>query len=202
MKRNLRHFLLGVTTMTVFKGTGFYHVGAANTNRIVDVQVAVTAGGINDVFLFLKGNNAFHPWIGAISAPTTNEKIAQYRVDYIVRYLSIYAIPVGVRIVDVDNGGAETGNGIVISYETYVSNVFPSVADITDAYGMADRTPKVKDGLQTLADNCTFNASLDGGGTKLFAVNPALSDGTASTAVAIGTAASSLTVTLLTPSMY
>ena len=188
--------------MTVFKGTGFYHVGATNTNRIVDILVAV-ANNADAVFAFLKGNNAFHPWIGQNSAPTTNDKIAQYRVDYIVRYLSIYAIPVGLRIVDMaDFGGSNTANGLIISYETYVSNVFPDVTDIVDAYGLADRSAKTKDGLQTLADNCTFNASLDGGSTKLFAVNPHLSDGTVSTSAAIGTAASSLVVTLQTPSMY
>lgn len=189
--------------MTVFKGSGFYHVEAANTNRQVRVQVAVAGGGISNVFAFLKGNNAFHPWIGQNTSPTTNDKIAQYRIDYLVRYLSIYAIPVGVEVVSVNNGGGETNNGIVITYETYVSNVFNGTADdLVDTKGMADRPAKTKDGLQDLADNCTANASLDGGSTSLFAINPHLADGTASTAVAIGTVAASMTVTILTPSMY
>lgn len=192
--------------MTVFKGTGFYHVEAMNTNRQVGIQV-VAGSGISNVFGFLKGNNAFHPFIGAISAPTVNQKIAQYRVDYIVRYLSIYAVPVSLRIADVVVGGGEVQNALIISYETYVSNVFPATSGtldepITDKFGKADRPAKTKLGLQGLADACTANASLDGGSTHLFAINPHLSDGTASTAVAIGTVASSLTVTLLTPSMY
>lgn len=187
--------------MTVVRGMGYYHVGAANTNRTIDVQVACNAG-VTNVFGFLKGDNAFHPWIGAISAPTVNQKIAQYRIDYIVRYLSIYAIPVGVKVTDVDLGSSETNNAIVITYETYVSNVFPSAADIVDAYGKADRPAKTKAGLQTLADNCAANASLDGGSTKLFAVNPHLADGTVSTAVVIGIVPGSLNVTMLTPTMY
>lgn len=193
--------------MVVFKGTGFYHVEAANTNRQVDIQV-VGPTGKSDIFLFLKGNNAFHPWIGQTASPTTNQKIAQYRADYVVRYLSIYAIPVAVRIASVVVGGGETNNALIISYETYVSNVFPVTSGTTltepilDVLGKADRTAKSKIGLQGLADSCVANASLDGGGTKLFAVNPALSDGTVSTAAVVGVAAGTLTVTCLTPSMY
>lgn len=183
--------------MTVFKGTGFYHVGAGNTNRQVFFQVVAQAN-LSDCFLFLKGNNAFHPWIGQISNPTTNQKIAQYRVDYIVRHLSIYAIPVYVAISDVDQGNSETGNAVILGYETFVGNALPDENDISDTLGMADRPVKTKDGLQTLATAMIGSASLDGGNTLLYAVNPALSDGTASTAPAI----TSLTVTRLTPSMY
>jgi hypothetical protein len=192
--------------MTVFKGMGFYHVEAMNTNRIVDIQVVAPAGQSN-VFLFLKGDNAFHPFIGRIAAPTVNQKIAQYRVDYVVRYLSIYAIPVGVWITDVNLGGSETNNALKIQYETYVSNVFPVTSGtldepITDLYGLADRAAKTKVGLQGLADLCVANASLDGGQTLLYAVNPKLSDGTASTAAVVGVAPGTFTVTTLTPSMY
>lgn len=183
--------------MTVFKGSGFYHVGAANTNRQVFFQV-VAQGGLSDCFLFLKGNNAFHPWIGQIANPTTDQKIAQYRVDYIVRHLSIYAIPVYVGIADVDVNGGETGNAVQIAYETYVGNALPDEQDIVDTLGMADRPVKTKDGLQTLATAMLSTASLDGGNTLLFGANPALADGTVSGAAQI----TSLTVSRLTPSMY
>ncbi len=178
--------------MTVFKGSGFYHVGAVNTNRLVSFQIAAQ-GGLSDVFLFLKGNNAFHPWIGSISSPTTNQLIAQYRADYVVRHLCIYAIPVEIAILDFDQGGGETANALKISFETYVSHVFEDETDIVDTLGMADRAAKTKPGLQTLATALLTNASLDGGGTQLFAVNPNLADGTASTASAV----TSLTVTKL-----
>lgn len=192
--------------MTVFKGSGFYHVEAMNTNRQIDIQVLAPSGQ-SDVFLFLKGNNAFHPFIGRISSPTVNQKIAQYRVDYLVRYMTIYAIPVGVWIMDVDQGGSETANALKIQFETYVSNVFPMTSGaldepITDKYGKADRSAKTKVGLQGLADLCVENASLDGGVTKLYAVNPHLADGTASTAAAVGITAGTFTVSSLTASMY
>lgn len=179
--------------MSVIKGTGFYHVEAANTNRQVFFNVVATPAAAN-VFGFLKGNNAFHPWIGRIDSPTVNQLIAQYRTDYIVRYLSQYAIPVYSAVATT----TDANDTVVIGYETYVSNVFPSVADITDAYGMADRPAKTKPGLQTLATSLITTASLDGGGTLLFAVNPHLADGTVSTAPAI----TGLTVTMMTPSMY
>lgn len=193
--------------MTVLRGTGFYHVEAANTNRQVDIQI-VGPTGKSDIFLFLKGNNAFHPWISQISSPTVNQKIAQYRADYLVRYLSIYAIPVAVRIASVVVGGGETNNALVISYETAVSNVFPVTSGTTltepilDLLGKADRTAKSKIGLQALADSCVANASLDGGVSKLFAASPNLSDGTVTTAAVIGITAATFAVTCLTPSMY
>lgn len=182
--------------MAFFKGSGFYHVGAANTNRQVTFQVKAQAG-LSDCFLFLKGNNAFHPWINQIAAPTTDQKIAQYRVDYIARYLSIYAILVGVEIVDAPYTN-ETGNGVNLTFENYVSNSLPDEMDIVDSLGKADRPAKTKDGLQTLATALLSTASLDGGVTPLYALHPALADGTVSTAPLI----SSLTVTRLTPSMY
>jgi hypothetical protein len=169
--------------MTTFKGSGFYHVGATATNRQVTFQIKAQAG-LSNCFLFLKGNNAFHPWVGQISAPTTNQKIAQYRVDYIVRALTIYAIPVAVKIVDAAYTN-ETGNAVQITFETLVSSVFANENDIADTLGMADRAVKTKDGLQTLATDLLAVASLDGGGTFLYAVNAALADGTASTAAAI-----------------
>lgn len=179
--------------MTVIKGTGFYHVEAANTNRQVFFNVAATPSAAN-LFGFLKGNNAFHPFIGTNNAPTANQLIAQYRTDYVVRYLSQYAVPVYVALALTSNAN----DTVVVAYETYVSNVFPSVSDIVDQYGMADRPAKTKPGLQTLATGLLTLASLDGGGTLLFAANPNLSDGTASTAPAI----TALTVTMMTPSMY
>lgn len=193
--------------MTVIKGTGFYHVEAANTNRVVDIQV-VGPSGISNIFAFLKGNNAFPPFIGEISSPTVNQKIAQYRIDYLVRYMSIYAIPVGVTVTSVVVGGGEVNNALLIKYETYVSNVFPVSSfptlqePITDAYGLADRNAKTKTGLQGLADLCVENASLDGGTTHLYAANPNLSDGTPTTAANIGITSGTFTVTTLTHSMY
>jgi hypothetical protein len=178
--------------MTVFKGMGFYHVEAANTNRFVTFRVAAQAG-VSNCFTFLKGNNAFHPWVGQISAPTANQLIAQYRVDNIVRRLCVYAIPISIAIIDFDRGGAETANAVTISYETLVSNYLPSVSDIVDTLGMADRAAKTKLGLQSIATAMLATASLDGGGTLLFAVNPSLADGTTSTAPAI----TSLTVAKL-----
>lgn len=180
--------------MTVFKGTGFYHVEAANTNRQVTFSVVAAGGGATNAFLFLKGNNAFHPWVGQVSAPSVNQKIAQYRLDYIVRALSIYAIPVGVTISQT-NVAADTVN---ITYETFVGDALPDETDIVDLLGMADRAAKTKDGLQTIATALISTASLDGGSTLLYAVNPSLSDGTASTAAVI----TGLTVSRVTPSMY
>lgn len=179
--------------MTVIKGTGFYHVEAANTNRQVFFNVVATPAAAN-LFGLLKGNNAFPPWIGQNTAPTTNQLIAQYRTDYVVRYLSQYAIPVYVALTQT----TDANDTVVIAYETYVSNVFFSTADITDEYGLADRPAKTKPGLQTLATNLIGLASLDGGTTLLYSANPNLSDGTPSTAPAI----TALTVTMLTPSMY
>jgi len=173
--------------MAVFKGSGFYHVEAANTPRIVTFQVKAQAG-LSNCFLFLKGNNAFHPWVGQIPAPTTNQKIAQYRVNYIVRALTIYAIPVAIKIVDAPYT-SETGNAVRITFETAVSMVYAADPngenDIVDTLGMADRPVKTKKGLQTLATDLLGLASLDGGSTLLYAINPKLADGTASTAVAI-----------------
>lgn len=178
--------------MTFFKGSGFYHVGAVNTNRMVSFVVSAPATVV-DVFAFLKGNNAFHPWIGQNTSPTTNDKIAQFRADYIVRYLCIYGIPVEIAVIDYDLGNGETGNAIKISFETLIGNAYPDESDIVDTLGMADRAPKTKPGLQSLADDCVSDASLDGGDTQLFDVNPALADGTVSSAVAIA----ALTVTKL-----
>jgi hypothetical protein len=185
---------LGDNNMTVFKGSGIYHVGALNTNRQVLFSVVAAGAGATNGFLFLKGNNAFHPWIGQTTAPTTNQLIAQYRADYVVRYLSQYSIPIFTAISQT-SVAADT---ITIGYETYVSNVLPAVTDIVDLYGKADRAAKTKPGLQTLATGLLSTASLDGGATLLFAANPNLADGTVSTAGVM----SGLTVTLLTPSMY
>ncbi len=183
--------------MTVLKGTGFYHVGAANTNRQVTFAFQAIAGGVGiaNAFLMLKGNNAFHPWPGNINAPTTNQLIAQYRADYLVRYVSIYAIPVAIAVTEGTANTPAAADTLTITYETYVSSVLPSVSDIADTHGMADRPVKTKSGLQTLATACVANASLDGGNTLLYAVNAALANGTASTAVAI----TSIAVTMLTP---
>lgn len=183
--------------MAFFKGSGFYHVGSTNTNRQVTFQV-VPQANVSDCFVFLKGNNAFHPWIGALTSPTVNQRIAQYRVDYICRHLSIYAILVGVDIADVDLGNSETGNGLHLTFENFVSNSLPDNNDIVDQLGMADRPAKTKDGLQTLASALLASASLDGGTTLLFAANPSLPDGTATTAPVI----SALSVSRLTPTMY
>jgi hypothetical protein len=179
--------------MTVIKGTGFYHVEAANTNRQVFFSIVATPAAAN-LFTLLKGTHAFPPYVGQNQAPTTNQLIAQYRVDYVVRYISQYAIPVYTSL----STTTDANDTINIAYETFVSNVFPSVSDITDAYGLADRPAKTKPGLQTLATDIITLASLDGGSTLLYAANPNLSDGTASTAPAI----TALTVTMLTPSMY
>jgi hypothetical protein len=186
--------------MTVIKGTGFYHVEAANTNRQVFYNIVATPAAAN-LFGFLKGTNAFHPFIGQNNAPTTNQLIAQYRADYIVRYLTQWAIPVYVALAQT----TDANDTLVLAFETYVSNVFgvgvghtSGVGDIVDQLGMADRSAKTKDGLQTLATDLLALASLDGGSTLLYAANPNLSDGTASTAPAI----TALTVTMMTPSMY
>jgi hypothetical protein len=176
--------------MVVQKGTGFYHEEAVNTNRITSFSIVATgAVYTSPVFLFLKGNNAFPPWIGQNASPTVNQKIAQYRADYVIRFLSIYAIPVATLIFLT----TYAGDSVKISYETYISNVLPSVADIVDTLGIADRPIKTKPGLQTLATNLVSTASLDGGATLLFAANPNLSDGTPSTAQVVTT----LTVTAL-----
>jgi hypothetical protein len=190
--------------MTVFKGTGFYHVEAARTNRQTHFSVVATGAGATNGFLFLKGNNAFHPWIGQNSAPTTNQLIQQYRADYLVRYLSQWAIVVETAI----STTSVANDTLNIAFETYVSNALPNsttnqgpgtgAGDITDLYGLADRVAKVKPGLQTLATNLLTLASLDGGATLLYAANPNLSDGTASTAGVMTT----LVVTALTTSMY
>ncbi len=186
--------------MTVLKGTGFYHIEAANTNRQVSFAFQAIAGGVGvaNAFLLLKGNNAFHPWPGNINAPTTNQLIAQSRVDYLTRYVSIYAIAVGIAVTTGTANTPATADTLVITYETYVSSVFSvsgGVNDIVDLLGKADRPAKTKSGLQTLATACVANASLDGGGTLLFALNPNLSTGTVSTAPAI----TSIIATELTP---
>lgn len=180
--------------MTVIKGTGFYNVEASNTNRQVTFSIVAGGGGATNAFLFLKGNNAFHPWIGQISAPTTNQKIQQYRANYVIRALSVYAIVVGAEIATT-NVANDTIN---LTFETYVGNALPDQTDISDTLGVADRTAKTKDGLQTIATSLISSASLDGGSTLLFSANPHLPDGTASTAGAI----TSLTVTRVTSSMY
>ncbi len=192
--------------MTVIKGTGFYHVEAANTNRQVFYNIVATPAAAN-LFALLKGSNAFPPFAagaGYNASPTANQLVAQYRVDYLVRYLSQWAIPVYVAIAQT----TDAADTVVLGFETYVSNVFPNsstnqspgtgAGDITDHYGLADRTAKTKPGLQTLATNLLALASLDGGASLLYAVDPFLSDGTATTAPAI----TALAVTLMTPSMY
>lgn len=164
--------------MVVQAGTGLYNVGAANTNRIKRFSVE---SSVANAFLFLRGNNAFYPFVGQNNAPTANQKIAQARVDAIVRRLTLYAPLVGLSIVN----GAQTASMLHIWFETSESNVYPAATDIADTLGMADRAVKTKAGLQTMATYVVANATLDGGATFLFAINPSLSDGTASTAPAI-----------------
>jgi hypothetical protein len=180
----------------MFQGSGYYHIGATNTNRQVAFTVTAQAG-LSNCFLFLKGNNAFHPYTDAIASPTVNQQIAQHRVNAIARHLSVWANVVGVEIATVPYTN-ETNNAVRLIFETYVSDVLPDEADIDDTLGMADRTPKTKDGLQTLATALLTTASLDGGNTLLFEVNPALHDDTVSTAAAITT----LTVARETGTMY
>jgi hypothetical protein len=181
--------------MTVIKGTGFYHVEAANTNRQVSFafQAIAAAAGVA-AFGLLKGTNAFPPWSAALSAPTINQLIAQYRVDYLVRYVSIYAIPVGVYVTEGTANTPTPNDTVVITYETYQSFVFPTAADIVDLRGLADRSAKTKSGLSTLATACIANATLDGVAGDLWVVNAPNSLGTASTAPAV----TSIAVTALT----
>lgn len=176
--------------MTVQKGMGFYHVGAANTNRTVRVKVVAN---LTNAFVELMGTTETHPFTGKIASPTTNQLIAQARLDAVVRAMCVYAIPVKVEVAT--TSGAN--DSVIVAFETDRSGVFfvggvNSVSDIADTLGLAGHAAKTKDGLQTLVTALIANKSLDGGATKLFDVNPALADGTVSTASAITTLTASI----------
>lgn len=194
---------------STFLGASIYRTGPSRTARQVSFRVAVQSG-LSNAFFYIDGSNAFPPFVGELgnwkginggqaqTAPTTNQIIANYRADYIARYLSIYSPLVQLHIINYDQGSSETANAVVLTYETYVNNIYPSVSDITDTLGAINGITKTKPGLQTLATDLISDASLDGGNTLLYSANPALPDGTVSTASAI----TSLTVTMLTTSMY
>lgn len=169
--------------MAVVEGSGVYDSNAANTNRTVRFRVAVQAG-VSTAFVFLRGNQAHFPHTGQVTSPTVNQRIAQERADAIRQALTIYAPLVGFKIIDFNQGGSETANALVLEFETLVSNVLPSVSDITDTLGVVG-SAKTKSGLQTIATALLASASLDNGGTLLFGANPNLADGTASTAAQI-----------------
>jgi hypothetical protein len=180
--------------MVVSAGMGFYHVGSANTNRTQAFQFET---GVLNAFLFLRGTQPFYPFDGsydvwnANNASTTNQKIANYRADWLVRAVTIYAPPVAIELVN----GTYTASALKITWETFESNVFnynsnnggssTGIQDITDVLGKADRVAKIKPGLQTLATGIISTVSLDGGTTLLYSANPNLADGTVSTAAAI-----------------
>ena len=167
--------------MTVQKGMGFYHVGQANTNRMVGVSVVATAG-VAGIFAELMGANDQAPYQQLeISAPTTNQLIAQARMDAVVNACSVYARPVKIALAQT-NFANDT---IVMYFETEVSQVINTVADISDTLGLAGQTAKTKPGIQTNLTYVLNNKSLDGGTTLLFAATPNLSNGTASTAVVV-----------------
>jgi precorrin-6x reductase len=167
--------------MSVQKGTGFYHVQNFESNRIFRVQV-VASTAANNVFEDLLGPTETAPFTGKIASPAANDLIAQQRMDAVVRAITPLAIAVGLKITTTTH----TADTLVLEFETARSGMQNgSVSDITDTYGLAGQTPKTKPGIQTLLTNMLGAKSLDGGTTLLFAVNPSLSDGTASTAPVI-----------------
>lgn len=171
-------------------GTGIYNTGQINTNRTRRFRVTADAGAGSNVFVFLKGDTSAYPYTSVVASPTANQRIAQERADAIIRSLSRYAPPVKVFIEDVNHGGGETNNALVIEFETEQSMVFAASsggADIVDTLGKGGESAKTKSGLQTLATALVAGASLDGGSTLLFAANPTLQDGTTSTAAAVTT---------------
>lgn len=184
--------------MTVVIGTGYYHVGAANTNREVTFSFATDGGA--DTFTFLKGTNAFHPWKNTATQPySANDLIAQYRIDYLVRYVTIYAIPVKIFLSQT----TDPNDTLNITFETAVGDALPfasgaAASPITDTLGMADRPAKTKPGLQTLANDCLAAATLDGVAGDLWVINAPLPDGTPSTAAAVST----ITVATTDVSLY
>lgn len=176
--------------MSVQLGSGQYRTGPTNTNRIVRFTVLADDGASDNVFVSLRGNQSFYPYLSPVATPTTNQKIAQARMDAVIRALTIYAPVVEVSIGD---GGAHTSNKLTLGFETLQSNVLPNVSDIVDTLGRAGQTAKTKSGLQTLATAAVAGKSLDGGATFLFAANAALADGTVSSATTVTT----LTVTAI-----
>lgn len=167
--------------MAVVKGSGFYHVGNFNTNRIFRVKVVArdaVPAAINNTFASLLGSTETHPFTGKDTSVSTNDKIAQARLDAVVRAISVYAPAVGVKVVD-------SGSAVIVEFETARSGMHNgTVSDIVDTVGVGNGTAKTKPGIQSLLNTMLADKSLDGT-TDLFALNAKLADGTASTAHAV-----------------
>lgn len=157
-------------------GDGIYNVNAANTNRTVRFSVE---SAVANAFVFLRGNSAFYPHTSQVTSPTANQRAAQERADAVVRVAQFMAPVTGVKIVT----GSQTASMLILEFETAQSG-YVFINDLTETVGITG-TAKVISGLQTRLTALVAAASLDGGSTLLFAVNPTLQDGTTTTAAAI-----------------
>jgi hypothetical protein len=159
-----------------------YDVNSANVNRQVTffIQAEAVADKDANIFLALKGAANQYPFYQQVAGvPTPNQELAQLRLSLVVRALSVYTVPVGVRVVadDADNAaGAVELTFEADEFGAYFNQAWTGnttldkhlVTNITDVLGTGGMTAaKTKNGLQSLLDSLA-TVSFDGGVTGPF----------------------------------
>lgn len=175
-----------------------YDVNSANVNREVTFRVEGTNGTEDggatldnraaDIFFAAQGEANQYPFYGRVTDLTLAQELAQLRLNLVVRAMSVYTVPVAIRVV-ADSTGTNDAGAILVTYEAdefgayfnqlgFTAGVswpldtsLPKhhTGDITDILGTGGMPfgPKTKDGLNTLVQNLG-GVSFDGGTSSPF----------------------------------